>query len=246
MVVVKRPAFYALETGRWRDYVNLLHTPYLLWHLSYVVMGAAVAPTLHLDRLVGTLLAFLLAVGIAAHALDELKGHPLRTTIPDRVLVTLASFSLGGAVALGVIGSLQLSVWLLAFVGLGVFIVVAYNLEYWGGRFHSDLWFALAWGTFPLITSYWINALTLDAVAFLWALVCLALSLAQRTLSTQVRTIRRKALRIEGFVALNNGVTNVLDAPTLIEVPERALRLLSFSVVALAVALLTFRLINVP
>ena len=64
MATGKRPAFYALPgTKGWQDYLNLLHVPYTLWHLSYVVLGAAIAPTLHLDRLLGTLLAFFLAVG---------------------------------------------------------------------------------------------------------------------------------------------------------------------------------------
>lgn len=69
----KRPAFYALRQGAWRDYLTLLHPPYTLWHLSYVVMGAAAAPVLRLDRLGLAALAFFLAVGLGAHALDELN-----------------------------------------------------------------------------------------------------------------------------------------------------------------------------
>ncbi len=65
-----RPAFYAAELGGWRDYITLLHPPYTLWHLSYVVLGASLAPTVRYDRLGATLLALFLAVGIAAHALD--------------------------------------------------------------------------------------------------------------------------------------------------------------------------------
>ena len=37
----RRPAFYALAPGGWRDYVTLLHLPYTAWHLSYVAIGAA-------------------------------------------------------------------------------------------------------------------------------------------------------------------------------------------------------------
>ena len=74
-----RPAFYALRRGGWRDWVTLLHPPYTLWHLSYVAVGAALAPHFHLDRLLWALVAFFLAMGVAAHALDELNGRPLRT-----------------------------------------------------------------------------------------------------------------------------------------------------------------------
>ena len=77
MATRKKPAFYVLRGSKgWQDYLNLLHVPYTLWHLGYVVLGAAVAPTVHVDRLLGTLLAFFLAVGIASHALDELHDSP--------------------------------------------------------------------------------------------------------------------------------------------------------------------------
>src|SRR5581483_1644547 len=97
-----RPAFYALRPGGWRDYVTLLHPPYTLWHLSYVAVGAALAPRFHLDRLVWALASFFLAMGVAAHALDELHGRPLRTAIPKSVLVSLAVAALAGATAIGV------------------------------------------------------------------------------------------------------------------------------------------------
>ncbi len=45
----------------------------------------------------------------------------------------------------------------------GAFLVVAYNLELFGGRFHNDLWFALAWGAFPALTGFWVNALRAPA-----------------------------------------------------------------------------------
>ena len=68
MKTVSRPAFYALKPGAWRDYLTLLHFPYTVWHLSYVVLGAAAAPVLHLDRVAWTSLAFFLGVGLAAHS----------------------------------------------------------------------------------------------------------------------------------------------------------------------------------
>ena len=57
--------------------------PYTAWHLSYVVIGASLAPHVYPTRLWATLAAFFLAVGVAAHALDELHGRPLGTAIPS-------------------------------------------------------------------------------------------------------------------------------------------------------------------
>ena len=82
------PAFYAARSGGWRDYWTLLHPPYTVWHLSYVLLGAALAPSPDPRIVAGALVAFGLAVGVAAHAFDELRGRPLRTRIPSPVLVT--------------------------------------------------------------------------------------------------------------------------------------------------------------
>src|SRR5262249_22315100 len=122
-----RPAFYALSPGGWRDYVTVLHPPYTLWHLSYAAIGACLAPVASGSRLAWTLAAFALAVGVGAHALDELNGRPLATRIPDRVLVVLAALSIGGAAAIGVWSALAWTLWLLPLVAFGAFVVCAYN-----------------------------------------------------------------------------------------------------------------------
>jgi len=217
-----RPAFYALARGGWRDYVTLLHPPYTLWHLSYVALGASLAPHFHLNRLVWALAAFLLAMGVAAHALDELSGRPLDTTIPSPALIGLAAAGLVGAVAIGIAAAAAWGWWLLAFVGVGAIAVPAYNLEL---AFHTDTGFALLWGAFPALTGYFVEAQTLRFEALAAAAFAFAASLAQRTLSTPVRRSRRAESTTEGVEAL-----------------ERALRLLAWAMVALAVAAVSARL----
>jgi hypothetical protein len=129
MTVRSRPAFYALESGGWRDYVTLLHPPYTLWHLSYVAIGASLAPGLQAHRLVWGLLAFLLAMGVGAHALDELNGRPLGTRIPAWVLIAVAIISISAATAIGVGAAIAWTLWLVPCVVFGAFIAVAYTLE---------------------------------------------------------------------------------------------------------------------
>jgi demethylmenaquinone methyltransferase/2-methoxy-6-polyprenyl-1,4-benzoquinol methylase len=237
-----RPAFYALAPGGWRDYVTLLHPPYTLWHLSYVALGAAFAPTVHLERLVGTLVAFLLALGVGVHALDELHGRPLRTRIPRLQLVGFAFLGLGAAVALGLLASSLYSPSLLVWVALGVALALLYPLELAGGRLHSDLWFAMGWGAFPLLSSYWVNALELSWPALLGAAYAIATSYAQRRLSTWVRLVRRRATAAWGELVLDDGGWRPLDAATLIAAPESALRWLTVATAAIALAALAFRL----
>jgi hypothetical protein len=237
-----RPSWYALETGGWRDYVTLLHPPYTAWHLSYVVIGGCLAPTVAWGRLGAAVAAFALAVGVGAHALDELSGRPQRTSIPAPVLVGLAVVSIAGACAIGVIGAVAFEPWLLVLVPVGLFLVLAYNVELLGGRFHSDLWFGLAWGGFPVICGYAAVAGNLDVAAFLGAAFGVLLSLAQRVLSNDVRHVRRRVVRVTGELELEDGEREPLDAERLIAGEERGLRLLAATVVVLAAALVAFRI----
>jgi hypothetical protein len=237
-----RPAFYALRPGGWRDLVTLLHPPYTLWHLSYVALGAAAAPELHGDRLAATLLAFFLAVGVCAHALDELNGRPLGTLLPDGVLVGLAVVAVAGAVAIGIVGAATVSLGLVPFVVVGAFIVTAYNLELFGGRFHSDFWFAAAWGAFPALTAYWINALQLRPQGVLVAAGCFTLTVAQRHLSTPVRELRRHTLSISGRQHLTDGTTIELDVQRLAAPLDHALRACALALALLATGLVIARL----
>ena len=237
-----RPAFYALPPGAWRDYVTLLHLPFTVWHLSYVVLGAAAAPVLHLDRLAWLSLAFFLGVGLAAHALDEFHDRPLRSNLSSGRLLGIAAVSLTGALFIGVYASLTISLWAIPFVVSGGFIVLAYNLEWSGGRFHSDIWFGLAWGAFPALVAYWANAERLDVQAFLISGACLALSLAQRTLSRRARELRRNAHAVSGRIEFENGRTEDISVSYLLAPPETALKLMGVAVALLALGILVARL----
>ena len=195
-----RPAYYAASPGGWRDWWTLLHPPYTAWHLSYVVIGACLAPQVSLAPLLATLVAFFLAVGLAAHALDELNGRPLQTRIPAPTLVAVTVAGLAGAVAFGVAGVARVGWVLLPFMIVGPALVVAYNAELFGGIIHTDLGFAAAWGAFPVLTAYTAETGRVAVAPVLAALAALAMSAAQRRLSTPARTLRRRSVQVEGNV----------------------------------------------
>jgi hypothetical protein len=225
-----KPAFYALRPGGWRDYVTLLHPPYTLWNLSYVVIGAALAPEWLPLRLGAGLAAFFLGLGIAAHAFDELHGRPLQTQIHSAVLWALAAGSLAGAVAIGIVASVAWTPWLLAFVAFGGFMVVAYNLELLGGRFHGDWWLAVSWGATPILAAYFAAAEELTWEALFAAAFGVLLIMAQRRLSTPVRAVRRRLPDVEDTAR-----------EALISGAEDALQAMAAAVVCLALALVILR-----
>ena len=189
--------------------------------------GPASRPSSTSRWLVETLLAFFLAMGLAAHALDELNGRPLRTRIPDGVLWAIAVVGLAGAV--GARDPRD---------GRGLAVAVGVHRRRWvprrrvqpgavRGCFHSDLWFALGWGAFPALTAYFAQTATLRVDAVFVAAGCAALSAAQRVLSTPVRRLRRTVASVSGELVTTDGDHEPLDATSLRAAPEGALRWLS-------------------
>ena len=236
----ERSAFYAVGrgTGGPGDWVTLLHPPYTLWHLSYVAIGAAVMPHLSLQRLAGTLIAFFLAVGIGAHALDELHGRPLGTGIGTAVLTVTAVASITAAMVLGlVVGGWKL----LPFVLLGGILVYGYNLELLGGVLHSDVWFAVAWGAFPVLVGAYAQHWTLSVAAGVAAVAAFFLSLGQRALSTPARMLRRRVSEAAVRLTFTDGTQAELGRADLLAPIERALRYFVCATSAVALAMVLAR-----
>jgi hypothetical protein len=242
---IHAPAFYAqpkfLKRSAARDWWTLLHPPYTMLHLSFVVIGACLAGPVNAVRLGVTVLAFFLAVGVGAHALDELHGRPLSTSVPSRRLTEAAIFGLGGAVALGIVGVILVSPYLLVFIALGLGVALAYNLELFQGRFHSDAVFALSWGTFPLLTSYFAQHGNLSLSSLLAGAFAALVSQTQRQLSTPARDLRRRTTSVEGRQIFTDGSVTPITDRTMLAPLERALRSLCWAGLALALALAYLR-----
>jgi hypothetical protein len=221
--------------------MSVLHPPYTAWHLSYVLIGAGLAPRLSAERLVATLLAFFLAVGIAAHGLDELRGRPLGTAISGPVLAAVSAAALAGAVALGALGISRVGWGLVAFVVAGTLLVVVYNLELWGGRLHNDAVFALAWGAFPVLTAYYTQASSIDLAAIAGAAFAFGLSSAQRVLSAEARDVRRQVVSVTGERTYRDGTRSLVTRQSLLRPLEAALVTLSWTTCALGVGLVLAR-----
>ncbi|HEX6506899.1 MAG TPA: hypothetical protein VF221_04630, partial [Chloroflexota bacterium] len=139
-------------------------------------------------------------------------------------------------------GLLRIGIGLLPFIVVGAVLVLAYNLELFGGRLHTDLGFALSWGAFPVLTSYFAQAGRLSPAALLAAAAACAISRAQRHLSTPARSIRRRTRHVTGTVTFVDGSSRPLDEHVLLQPLEDALRSLSWGVVALAVGMAVARL----
>ncbi|MFQ5948440.1 MAG: hypothetical protein ACE5KX_06235, partial [Acidimicrobiia bacterium] len=177
--------------------------------------------------------------GIAAHALDEWRGRPLRTRLSDGALLTLGLGGFAAALGVAVAGSFVISPWVFAWAVPGILLAAGYVLE-WHHRLHSNLGFAMTWGAFPVLVGYWAQAETIAGTAVAMGAAVTVLSLAQRALSTPARFVRRSA--VDASVTLDvDGGDETWDRDRLLATWEWPLKLLTATVVLLAISLLAIR-----
>ena len=235
-----RRTWYAFEGSRWAEFFTMLHPPYTGMVLCYVALGAFLAPVIHWDRLFWSLVAYLLGLGVGAHALDQISGRPYGRSFTERELWVIGTSTLALASLIGAYYAVTLSPWLWVFIGLGAFFAVTYPLGgSFGGRFHTDFWFVVSWGMLPFLTSYFLQTLTLTFSSLLMAGALGGTAAMEITLSRWVRALRRHPATLRMVHA--DGSEEEWDLWRLIGKPERALKLLVVTVYLLAASVGAWR-----
>jgi len=213
---------------RFRVAVGLLFLPYTGMVLSFAVVGSMLAPALHWDRVAAIVLIYFLALGIGAHALDAVGSRgakPWGEAFTRAQLWMLAVASLVAAYAIGIWYMVLYTplLWLIA-IPEGFFLL-AYNLEWFGGRFHRDSWFALSWGALPVLAGYVLQTNSVSISAVLVALAMALLSMVEIRASRPYKELKRSGAD-----------------PQLTHRLESILKCLSLGVLALAAGMVAFRL----
>jgi len=154
---------------RFRSLMGLLFLPYTGMVLSFSVIGSVLANSIHFERLLAIVVIYFLGLGIAAHALDALGSKiikPWGSVFTRLQLWLMATLSLVLAYLIAIYYMIHYVPWLAVVAACEGFFVFAYNLEWFQGRFHTDLWFAFSWGFLPVLAGYIIqtNRVSLGAI----------------------------------------------------------------------------------
>lgn len=166
------PAFGPLK---FRTFIGLLFLPYTGMVLAYTVIGSMMAERIFWDRVGAILIIYFLGLGIGGHALDALgsKGIKPWGEVFSRIqLWTLVIASLVLAYAIGIYYIIVYTPLLGVIALLEGFFVLAYNLEWFRGCFHTDAWFAFSWGSLPVLAGYVLQTNLLS-----WAVLIVAASM---------------------------------------------------------------------
>jgi hypothetical protein len=180
--------------ARFRAFVGLLFLPYTGMVLAYTVIGAMLAPEVLWDRVAAMLVIYFLALGIGAHALDALGSRaakPWGNYFSPVQLWILAGASVITAYAIGAYYMLD-DVPLLWPIAIAEgFFLLAYNLEWFGGYFHTDAWFAFSWGALPVLAGYVMQTNEIAFAAVLLAGAAASFSLVEIRASRPYKQLKR-------------------------------------------------------
>lgn len=185
------PAFGPLK---FRIAIGLLFLPYTAMVLAFTVIGAMPAPRIFWNRVAALALIYFFGLGIAAHALDALGGtgvKPWGTHFTRRQLWTAALFALIVAYGIGAYYIVSVVPFLGIIAVLEGFFLLAYNLEWWGGQFHTDRVFAFSWGVLPTLAGFVMQTNRLSMSALILAMAMGAISLVEINASRPYKALRR-------------------------------------------------------
>lgn len=243
-------AWYARTGGKFQELYTIIHFPYTSMVLSYVLIGAAISRAIYADRIVLTLAAYFLGLGLSAHALNELHARHWGQALTRRDLQVLFVAPLVGALLIGAYGGFILytasgsvlpPLVLLVLIFLETFFLFAYNIDLAGGKFHNDLTFAFSWAALPVLVSYYANALTITPDAALIALAMAATAAIEINLSRWCKDYRRKSPLTE--IRFADETKLRLSTSELIGKPEKSLKMIVVAVDLVAIGLFVHRLL---
>jgi len=218
---------------KFRSFIGLLFLPYTAMVLSYTVIGSLAVETPAWTRVLALVIIYFLGLGVAAHALDALgskTAKPWGKTFSRRQLWGLASASLATAYTIAGYYMIRYVPWLLLLAVLEGFFVFAYNLEWFGGKFHSDGWFAFSWGFLPVLAGHMMQTNRISMAAVVLATAMALFSLIEIKASRPYKDLKKN----------RHSLTD--KERQLMQRYETILKSVSLGVILLAAGLLIWRL----
>ena len=130
--------------------IGILFLPYTAIVTCFAVLGS-ISGDLEIGRIIAISVIYFLALGVSAHLLDAVGGKTKPWgNLPKRKIWSISMSTLGFAFAIGLYFAF-LDSPLLFPIGIAEgFFLFAYNLEWFGGKFHNKITTILSWGVLPV------------------------------------------------------------------------------------------------
>lgn len=215
---------------KFRIFVGMLFLPYTGMCISFSIVGSLLSPTAIMwDRIVAIVIIYFAALGISAHAADNMgsKKKPWGDLFSNLELLIMLVCGLVVAYAIGAYYIIFYVPLLLPIAILEGFFLFAYNYEIWNGFFHNNIWFAISWGSMPLLAGYVMQTNSISYVPLLISTAAFLISYIEIKLSRRYKEFRQNQ--------------DVVRSKKL----ESKLKIISISTILFSVVFLIFRALQI-
>lgn len=214
---------------KFRAFIGMLFLPYTGMCISFTIIGSMLSESIAWDRVLSIFIIYFLALGVSAHAADNLGSKKIKpwgnffSTFELRLMV------IGGlsvSYILGIYYIITFAPLLLIIAIIEGFFLFAYNFELFNGLFHNNFWFAVSWGGLPLLAGFVIQTNSISVLSLISSIMAFLLAYTEIRISRKYKELKRKP-------------QDVVDYK--VEKLERSLKVISLITISFAVLLTVCR-----
>lgn len=214
---------------KFRAFIGMLFLPYTGMCISFTIIGSMLSESIAWDRVLSIFIIYFLALGVSAHAADNLGSKKIKpwgnffSTFELRLMV------IGGlsvSYILGIYYIITFAPLLLIIAIIEGFFLFAYNFELFNGLFHNNFWFAVSWGGLPLLAGFVIQTNSISVLSLISSIMAFLVAYTEIRISRKYKELKRKP-------------QDVVDYK--VEKLERSLKVISLLTISFAVLLTVCR-----
>jgi hypothetical protein len=214
---------------KFRAFIGMLFLPYTGMCISFTIIGSMLSESIAWDRVLSIFIIYFLALGVSAHAADNLGSKKIKpwgnyfSTFELRLMV------IGGlsvSYMLGIYYIITFAPLLLFIAIIEGFFLFAYNFELFNGLFHNNFWFAVSWGALPLLAGFVIQTNSISVLSLISSIMAFFVAYTEIRISRKYKELKRNP-------------QDVVDCNA--EKLERSLKVISLLTISFAVLLTVCR-----
>jgi len=214
---------------KFRAFVGMLFLPYTGMCVSFTIIGSMLSESILWDRVLSIFIIYFLALGVSAHAADNLGSKKIKPWGNFFTSLELKLMIVGGisvSYGIGLYYILTFTPLLLIIAVLEGFFLFAYNFELFKGFFHNNIWFAISWGSLPLLAGFVIQTNSISILSVILSIIAFFVAYSEIRMSRVYKESKRK------LPSSDDSVTKKL---------ESYLKILSITTILFAILLTVYK-----
>ena len=180
---------------KFRAFIGMLFLPYTGMCISFTIIGSMLSESILWDRVLSIFIIYFLALGVSAHAADNLGSKKIKPWGNFFTTFELKLMVIGGlsvSYAIGIYYIIIFTPLLLIIAIMEGFFLFAYNFELFNGFFHNNFWFAVSWGSLPLLAGFVIQTNSISILSLFSSTIAFLIAYSEIRISRIYKELKRK------------------------------------------------------